>query len=61
MVYALHKYRHYLLGGHFKNFIDHLALMYLVNKPMLGGGGESVDVFCYSRNTTLKSLSIQGS
>jgi hypothetical protein len=37
MVYALHKFRHYLLGGHFKMFTDHSALKYLVNKPMLGG------------------------
>ena len=37
MVYALQKFRHYLLGGHFKMFTDHLALNYLVNKPVLGG------------------------
>ena len=37
MVYALHKFRHYLLGSHFKMFNDHSALKYLVNKPVLGG------------------------
>jgi hypothetical protein len=37
MVYALHNFRHYLLGGHFKMFTDHSALKYLVNKPVLGG------------------------
>jgi hypothetical protein len=37
MVYALHKFFHYLLGGHFKMFIDHSMLKYLVNKPVLGG------------------------
>jgi hypothetical protein len=37
MVYALQKFRHYLLGGNFKMFTNHLALKYLVNKPMLGG------------------------
>jgi hypothetical protein len=37
MVYALQNFRHYLLGGHFKMFIDHSALKYLVNKPVLGG------------------------
>ena len=37
MVYALHKYRHYLLGKHFKMFTDHSTLKYLVNKPVLGG------------------------
>ena len=37
MVYALLKYRHYLLGGHFKMFTDHSDLKYLVNKPVLGG------------------------
>ena len=36
MVYALQKFRHYLLDGHFKMFIDHLDLKYLVNKPVLG-------------------------
>ena len=37
MVYALQKFRHYLLGSHFKMFTDHSALNYLVNKPVLGG------------------------
>ena len=37
MVYALQKFYHYFLGGHFKMFTDHSALKYLVNKPMLGG------------------------
>jgi hypothetical protein len=37
MVYALYKFHHYLLGGHFKMFIDHSTLKYLVKKPMLGG------------------------
>ena len=37
MVYALQKYRHYLLRSHFKMFTDHSALKYLVNKPVLGG------------------------
>lgn len=37
MVYALEKYCHYFLGGHFKMYIDHSTLKYLVNKPVLGG------------------------
>jgi hypothetical protein len=37
MVYALQKFCHYLLGGHFKMFIDHCAMKYLVNKLVLGG------------------------
>jgi hypothetical protein len=37
MVYALQKFRHYLLGGNFKMFTDHSTLNYLVNKPVLGG------------------------
>ena len=37
MVYALQKFRHYLLGSHFKMFTAHSALKYLVNKPVLGG------------------------
>jgi len=37
MIYALQKFRHYLLGSHFKFFIDHSPLKYLVKKPMLEG------------------------
>ena len=37
MVYALQKFRNYLLGGHFKMFTDHSTLKYLVNNPVLGG------------------------
>jgi hypothetical protein len=37
MVYALQKFYHYLLGGHFKMFIDHSMLKYLVKKLVLGG------------------------
>jgi len=37
MVYALQKFRHYLLGSHFKMYTDHSALKYLVNKLVLGG------------------------
>jgi hypothetical protein len=36
MVYALQKFRHYLLRGHFKMFTHHSALKYLVNKTVLG-------------------------
>jgi hypothetical protein len=54
MVYALRKFCHYLLGGHFKMFTDHSALKYLVNKPVLGGG-EYADGFCCFKNMILKS------
>jgi hypothetical protein len=37
MVYALQKFKHYLLGKHFKMFTDCSTLKYLVNKPVLGG------------------------
>lgn len=37
MVYALKKFRHHLLGKHFKMYKDHYTLKYLVNKPVLGG------------------------
>ena len=36
MVYVLQKFKHYLLGSHFKMYIDHYALKYLVNKPVMG-------------------------
>jgi hypothetical protein len=45
MVYALQKFHHYLLGGHFKMFIDHSALKYLVNKLVLGGDMQMASVF----------------
>ena len=37
MIYALQKYHHYFLGGHFKMYIDHSTLKYLVNYPVLRG------------------------
>ena len=37
MVYTMQKFRHYMLGGHFKMFTDNSSLQYLVNKPVLGG------------------------
>jgi hypothetical protein len=36
MVYALQKFKNYLLEKHFQMFTDHSALKYLVNKPVLG-------------------------
>ena len=33
MVYAVKKFRHYLLANKFVFFVDHQALLYLVNKP----------------------------
>ena len=33
MIYAVKKFRHYLLANHFVFFVDHQALLYLVNKP----------------------------
>jgi hypothetical protein len=37
IVYALQKFRHYLLEKYFKMFTDHSYLKYLVNKLVLGG------------------------
>jgi len=37
MVDALHKFRHYLVGNWFVCCFDHMALMYLVNKPQVSG------------------------
>ena len=37
MVYAVNKFRHYLLGNKFIFYVDHLALQYLVNKPQVLG------------------------
>jgi hypothetical protein len=37
MVYALQKFRNYLLGSHFKFLTEHYALKYLVNKLVQEG------------------------
>jgi len=37
MVYALHKFCHYLLGNNFFCYVDHMALLYLVQKPQFLG------------------------
>ena len=37
MVYAVNKFRHYLLANRFIFFVDHHSLMYLVNKPCATG------------------------
>jgi hypothetical protein len=35
MVFALHKFKHYLLGNRFVFYVDHMDLVYLVNKPQV--------------------------
>jgi hypothetical protein len=35
MIYVIKKFRHYLLGNSFVFYVDHQALLYLVNKPMV--------------------------
>jgi hypothetical protein len=35
MAYALHKYRHYLLGNKFIFYVDHMTLLYLVREPQV--------------------------
>jgi hypothetical protein len=37
MIYTLSKFRNYLLGSHFKFFIDHFVLKYLVKNHVLEG------------------------
>jgi hypothetical protein len=37
MVFLLHKFKHYLLGNKFVFYVDHMALVYLVNKPQVLG------------------------
>jgi hypothetical protein len=37
MVYALHKFRHCMLGNRFIFYVDHMVLVYLVNKPQIFG------------------------
>ncbi len=35
MVFSLHKFKHYLLGNKFVFYVNHMALVYLVNKPQV--------------------------
>jgi hypothetical protein len=35
MVFFLHKFKHYLMGNKFVFYVDHMALVYLVNKPQV--------------------------
>ncbi len=37
MAFALHKFRHYLLGDKFVFYVDHMALIYLMNKSQVLG------------------------
>ncbi len=37
MVYALHRFKHYLLRNKFVFYINHMPLLYLVEKPQLSG------------------------
>ncbi len=35
MVYVLHKFKHYLLRNKFVFYVNHMALMYFVKKPLI--------------------------
>jgi hypothetical protein len=35
MVFTLQKFRHYLLGNKIMFYVDHMRLVYLVNKPQV--------------------------
>jgi hypothetical protein len=37
MVYALHKFKHFQLGNKFVFYVDHMTLVYLVNKSQVLG------------------------
>ncbi len=37
MVYTLHKFKHFLLGNKFVFYVDHMTLVYLVNKSQVSG------------------------
>jgi hypothetical protein len=37
MVFALHKFKHYLSGNKFVFYVDHMVLVYLVNIPQVWG------------------------
>ncbi len=35
MLYALHKFKHFLLGNNFVFYVDHMPLVYLVNESQV--------------------------
>jgi len=35
MVFALHKFKHYFLGNKFVFYVNHMTLVYLINKPQV--------------------------
>jgi hypothetical protein len=37
MVYTLHKFKHFLSGKKFVFYVNHMAFIYLVNKPQVFG------------------------
>ena len=37
MVYVVQKFRHYLLATPFVFYVDHRALLYMINKPVIQG------------------------
>ncbi len=37
MVFSLHKFKHYFMNNKFVFYVDHMALIYLVNKPQVLG------------------------
>jgi hypothetical protein len=42
MVYAFHKFHHYLLGNKFIFYVDHMVLLYLVRKPQVSRKNNKV-------------------
>jgi hypothetical protein len=37
IVFTLHKFKHYLLGNKFVSYVDHRAMVYIMNKPHVLG------------------------
>ena len=37
MIFSVQKFRHYLLGNFFVFYVDHQALLYLINKVVIQG------------------------
>jgi len=56
MVLVLHKFKHYLLGNKFVFYVDHVALVYLVNKPQVLGNIVKWLLLFLEYDFTIKSL-----
>jgi hypothetical protein len=58
MVFTFHKFTHYLLSNKFVFYVDHMALVYLMNKPKVSGHIARWFFFFWSMNSKLEHIHV---